>query len=312
MGANPCDRVNSTSSQLQSSSCVQKPKIKKQHPPKHDSWPRFVLEVWRGKNKTNHGHGRNDVVGWLVCREKHLRLIFQAPGKYMKVRFRGWEVSVFWHKKQQFWQAGRSLRETLPSAAASRCESGWVRRCTDPTRRLRLPETRTKKGTDHNCTFFSPKMSFVFWGQCSRSAVSTSLGSSPRSDCAVYTSSEVSVLWVFPFRRFSTSPLLYIRIKYYMSYCTTFNNYWLSCRFRFEVYYSQLEISSKFHNFSVFRIFSLFFFFVSVFFFSFFSSAFLLFLPPKQQGGIPKLLTQDYHFHSTCRTLLHNGPHLSV
>ena len=48
----------------------------------------------------------------------------------------------FLTREAAVWQGGCSLGERLPSAAASHCESGWVRQCTDLTRRLLLPETR--------------------------------------------------------------------------------------------------------------------------------------------------------------------------
>lgn len=80
----------------------------------------------------------------------------------------------FLTREAAVWQALCSLGETLPSAAASHCESGWVRRCTDPTRRLRLLETwkaaeQLRKAKTTTVSF--PLRWVLFWGQHSRSVV---------------------------------------------------------------------------------------------------------------------------------------------
>lgn len=146
-------------------------------------WDLHWKSVWRGKKtKTNHSPGRNDFVAWLVCREKHLRLISECRGSTRKCALEDEKcLGFFWHKKQRVWQARHSLGgKTLLSAAASQCESGWLRRCADPTRRLRLPETHKAaeqpRNTQTTTTFSFPwRLVLFFWGGgwSSRSVVCT-------------------------------------------------------------------------------------------------------------------------------------------
>lgn len=192
MWANRCDGVNNASFQLQSSTDLQKIKLKKEHPPKHDSWPTFVFEVWgvwggKTQQQTEGGVEAILLLDWCAVRNIYVGFSDVHEGKYMEVRFRGWEVSAFWHERQRFDKPGapsgkRCLQ--LQRLAVSHGESdgaqtqhdGFV--CPEHERLQSNRETQWPR-----LPFPLPEDEFCFGGQRNRSVVCTKPGSSPRCGC---------------------------------------------------------------------------------------------------------------------------------
>lgn len=146
-----------------------------------------VWGVWRAhkKREKKHAEGRNDFVGWSVCREKQLRLISERRGRTWNC-FRGWEVCFFWHEKQQFDKRGapqgkRCLQ--MQRLTVTQCESKAAK--TRLGGFACLKHWRLQSNQDWHrpqLHFLSPEDEFCSEGSVA-DLLAPTLGSSPRSDC---------------------------------------------------------------------------------------------------------------------------------
>lgn len=163
MWAKLCDKINSANFRLQSSTCAE---------PKNNIFPNMTADrvlCWKSEESGEKKQGRNDFAGWLVCREKHWRLISERQGSTWKCALEDesvccltWEAAV--------WQTRDSLGEMLPSAAASHCESDGVQTQCDSfiCRKHEMLQSHQER--------LRPQLSSSFplfiWGQQSGSVVS--------------------------------------------------------------------------------------------------------------------------------------------
>lgn len=96
--------------------------VQNQHPPKHESWLRFVLEVW-GVWRKETGQKR---FCWLIGLSWETLAFDEHRGSTWKCALED-EKCLFFLWEATIWQARDSLGEMLPSAAASHCESDGIK-----------------------------------------------------------------------------------------------------------------------------------------------------------------------------------------